>query len=340
MWPLFCNEIGLSYEQEEKVRNFQRQLLQDQKTWLDRHSCFATKKLVAATHDAVQALTLRAGQRELKSSSILTPEQQSKLLLWSSRNRARMTQSTACIPPSYTSPLVQRREPSPQYHVSANLYITADRLAKVLDTIPRAAPLVTGKRLKKLSRRPCLESISSCDEKPMQSECSSGSLKRNASEMSIDTECDDSGKAHIPAPICPVDAEAKAAPTLHQALGFVHDLLPPAPTAALPTSDVLAAYIPVAAAPDFLMEQTVPASVLSYQSGLHQSAPTLGSLPSHQQHHSHQHGGHKRRSSFLPAHLNVVPEEMWPGEEAEEFLLDMIDGDDWAIGEGIDMDNM
>jgi hypothetical protein len=38
----------------------------------------------------------------------------------------------------------------------------------------------------------------------------------------------------------------------------------------------------------------------------------------------------------LPAHLNVVPEEMWP-DEADEFLLDMIEGD-WAIGEGIDMD--
>ena len=81
-------------------------------------------------------------------------------------------------------------------------------------------------------------------------------------------------------------------------------------------------------------EQAAPVPVLSYQSNFHQSAPTLGSVPAQQQ----QSAGHRRKSSFLPTHLNVVPEEMWPGEEAEEFLLDFIDGDDWAIGGGIDMD--
>jgi len=338
MWPLFCNEIGLSYDQEEKVRTFQRQLLQDPNSWLDRHSGFAIKKLVAATHDAVQALTLRAGQRERGTASILTPEQRSKLLSWSSQNRDRMSRSTASVPPSYMSPLVQHREPSPHYHISANLYIVADRLNKVLETVPRAAPLVTGKRFKKLSRRPCFESLSSCDEKPMHRENSCGSLKRNASEMSMDmdaeSEGDENSKPPATPPICPVDAEAKAAPTLHEALGFLQDLLPPAPEETLAPSNTttttpLLGYIPVAAAPP-----PQQPSVLSYQSNFHQSAPTLGSVP------VQQHAGHRRRSSFLPAHLNVVPEEMWPGDEAEEFLLDMIDGDDWAIGEGIDMDNM
>jgi len=350
MWPLFCNEIGLSYEQEEKVRTFQRQLLQDPNSWLDRHSGFATKKLVAATHDAVQALTLRTGQRDRATNSILTPEQRSKLLSWSSHNRDRMSQSTASVPPAYKSPLVQHREPSPHYHLAANLYIVADRLNKVLETVPRAAPLVTGKRFKKLSRRPCFESLSSCDEKPMHRENSCGSLKRNASEMSMDMDGeseggDENSKPQAPPPICPVDAEAKAAPTLHQTLGFLQDLLPPAPEVPLSTisNTTMTGYIPVAAAPS-QEEQPVaenkaiaPAPVFSYQSTFHQSAPTLGSFPAAQQ---QQNAGHRRRSSFLPAHLNVVPEEMWPGDEAEEFLLDIIDGDDWAIGEGIDMDNM
>lgn len=347
MWPLLCNEIGLSYDQEEKVRTFQRNLLQDSNSWLDRHSGFATKKLVAATHDAVQALTLRAGQRERGTASILAPEQRSKLLSWSSHNRDRMSRFTASVPPSYKSPLVQHREPSPQYHVSANLYILADRLNKVLETVPRAAPLITGKRFKKLSRRPCFESLSSCDEKPMHRENSSCSLKRQASEMSMEidgeSEGDENSKPPAPPPICPVDAEAKAAPTLHQALGFLQDLLPPAPEAPLPSSSApLSGYIPVAVAPppqaQPVREQPAPAPVLSYQSHFHQSAPTLGSVPAQQQ--QEQHVGHRRRSSFLPAHLNVVPEEMWPGDEAEDFLLDIIDEDDWAIGEGIDMDNL
>jgi hypothetical protein len=213
----------------------------------------------------------------------------------------------------------------------------------VLDTVPPAAPLISVRRLKKLSRRPCLESIKSCDEKPMQRESSCGSLKRNASEMSIDDTCtegDETGKQHAPPPICPVDAEARAAPILQQTLGFVQDLLPPAPVLEPPKTDALAGYIPHAA-PAMQIDLPVPTPVLSYQSGLHQSAPILGSLSSQQQIINNLHStGHRRRSSFLPAHLNVVPEEMWPGEEAEEFLLDMIDGDDWAIGEGIDMDNL
>jgi len=349
MWPLFCNEIGLSYDQEEKVRNFQRQLLQDEKTWLDRHTGLATKKVVSSAHDAVQALTLRAGQRERSTASILSPEQRAKLLSWSTRNRHRMAQATAKVPPPYTSPLVTQREPSTQNHVSANLYILNERLSKVLDTVSRAAPLVTGKRLKKLSRRPCFESIGSCDENPMRREDSCGSLKRNASEMSMDCESEEGGKHHVP-PICPVDAQAKAAQTVQQALSFVQDLLPPAPEVVTPdtsSNNLMAAYIPTAAAPPapgVYQEQQLPtpAPVFSYQGSYHQSAPTLGSLqPATQDLQNQQLGGHhQRRSSFLPAHLNVVPEEMWPGDEAEEFLLGMIDGDDWAIGEGIDMDNM
>jgi hypothetical protein len=46
-----------------------------------------------------------------------------------------------------------------------------------------------------------------------------------------------------------------------------------------------------------------------------------------------------RKSSFLPAHRNVVPEEMWPGDGADEFLLDMIERV-WANGKGLDMDIM
>lgn len=50
------------------------------------------------------------------------------------------------------------------------------------------------------------------------------------------------------------------------------------------------------------------------------------------------HPGHKKQSSFIPPYLNVVPEEMFPNDgTADEFLMSLVD-EDWAIGEGIDMD--
>jgi hypothetical protein len=46
-----------------------------------------------------------------------------------------------------------------------------------------------------------------------------------------------------------------------------------------------------------------------------------------------------RQSSFLPPHLNVVPEEMFPPlDPAEDFFMSLMDNEDWVIGEGVDMD--
>lgn len=224
------------------------------------------------------------------------------------------------------------RDISPQeQHIAANLYIINERLEQVLQTVPRAAPLVTGTALKKLSRRPSFEPLGASDEKGDLSRedsfASSGSLKRNASEMSMDGEGDESNchKPHIPS-ISPVDAQASAVNTIQHALGIVQDLLPAAPVVTL-TAPTATTFV------SFEVPTPLPVPSLVYQApaAYTQSAPTFGALqPEHQ---------HERKSSFLPSHLNVVPEEMWPADEADEFLLDMIEGD-WAIGEGIDMDSM
>jgi bZIP transcription factor len=317
MWPLFCNEVGLSYDQEEKLRAFQRTLLQDQKSWLDRHTAYSSRQVMQSAHDSVQALTLRAGQRERSAMSVLSEQQRFKLLAWSTRNRDRVTQSTASRGVAFVAPAPREIDPQHQ-HVAANLYILNERLQHVLQTVPRAAPLVTGAALKKLSRRPSFEPLGASDEKGLCREgsfASSGSLKRNASEMSMDDD-EACHKPQIPS-INPVDAQSSAAPAIQQALGMVLDLLPPPPAVAA----ALAAFIP------FQISTPVPVPSLVYQApaAYTQSAPSFGALH------------HERKSSFLPAHLNVVPEEMWPADEADEFLLDMIEGD-WAIGEGIDMD--
>ncbi|KAL3941220.1 MAG: hypothetical protein SGBAC_004395 [Bacillariaceae sp.] len=49
---------------------------------------------------------------------------------------------------------------------------------------------------------------------------------------------------------------------------------------------------------------------------------------------------HKRKPSFLPAHLSAVPEEEFNAGDggAEDFFMSLIDDEDWAIGGGVDMD--
>jgi hypothetical protein len=329
MWPLLCNEIGLSYDQEEKLRTFQRTLLQDPNTWVDRHTAFASRQVMTSSHDTVQALTLRAGQRERSSTSLLSEEQRLKMMTWSVRNRDRVMHSTKNMAaPSQ----LRSRDISPGQHVAANLYILNEQLQQVLQVVPRAAPLVTGAALKKLSHRPSFEPLGSVDEKgdpEPSSSSSSGSLKRAASEMSMDDETNQ--KPQTPS-IIPVEAQASAMDAVQSALAVVHDLLPPPPViataAAIPSSMFLSPHTSTA------VPTPIPVVSLVYQAPIAytQSAPAFGAL-------QQAVAKHERKLSFMPAHLNVVPEEMWPADEADEFLLDMIEGD-WAIGEGIDMDIM
>jgi hypothetical protein len=320
MWPLFCNEVGVSYDQEEKLRTLQRTLIQDPKSWIDRHTSYALRQAMQAAHDATQAVSVRSGLRERSSLSILSTEQHGKFMSWSAQNRARVTRSIRSVPvPPPT------REIYPQQHVAANLYIVHDRLQRMLCTVPLATPLLSKATIKKLSHRPSFEPLGASEERANDlsresSHASSGSLKRNASEMSMD-DCDDShvSKPHTPS-IRPVDAEAAAAMEVFQALAVVQDLLPPAPK-------IVALEAP-AETPVPVVVPSLPVPSIIYQApaAYTQSAPSFGALQQQ----------HVRKSSFLPAHLNVVPEELWP-EETDEFLLDMIEGD-WAIGEGIDMD--
>nr|BAK53453.1 bZIP transcription factor [Phaeodactylum tricornutum] len=314
MWPLLCNEVGLSYDQEEKVRAFQRTTLQDPQSWLNRHVAYASDKTMESVHDAAQALALRLGQREKATMDVLTPEQRIKFLAWSQRNRDRVANAVATNPRSTPSHIPYQI--SPLQHVAANLYVLNHKMQTVLETIPRAAPLVTGLSLKKLSIRPLFESLG-CVEERVKGLCrdgsfaSSGSLKRAASEMSIDDE----ERVAIPA-LSPEDAENTCRPVVDEALGHVADIIPPPPVplpAPTPVSSMTASlyYAP-------------PHAVASMPTVY--SAPDMGG----------NNGKHARKSSFLPANLNVVPEELWPADAvADDFLMNLVDGD-WAIGEGVE----
>lgn len=320
MWPLLCSEIGLSYEQEEKVRQFQKATIQAQDTWLDRHTTFASGKVMESAHDTTQALTLRLGQRERSALGILSPEQQFKFLAWAQSNKERVAQSTTQVPvqigdDTYTTSETQ--------HVAGNLYVLNHRLQSIFQKVPRAAPLVTGRALKKLSRRPSFESLGCVAEREKMalsrenSFASSGSLKRSASEMSMEGE----ERPHVPQ-LAPTDAQATAAPYVEQVLGHLKAIIPAPPTPTMVES---------------MMHIPAPTPVSSMRSQSFAVAPAPAEAYPGEPAFNEAGQGHVRKSSFLPAHLNVVPEEFFAGDAAEDFLMNLVD-EDWAIGEGIDME--
>jgi hypothetical protein len=349
MWPLLCNEIGLSYEQEEKVRAYQKKLLQTQESWLHRHSAFAAEKTMQSLHDAVQAITVRLGQRERSTQSILSEQQRMKLAVWATRNREQLSNETAKAP---RAPTYHKFATSKSQHEAANLYTINHHLQMVLQKVPPAAPLVSGIHLQKLARRPLFESLSCgvhSESGEMFRDESSGSLKRHNSEMSMhEGEGEDEGdleeRVHIPS-VNPEEAQESAALLVEKVLGPLKEIMPepPAPFAYVsvgPTNLALPAPTPVSSmtqlfypamdlegAPSSAPSQFTQPRMVPSQAGLPQAFPyaeATGTI-------------HARKSSFIPPHLNVVPEEMWPGDSADDFLMNLVEGD-WAIGEGVDMD--
>ncbi|KAL7561411.1 hypothetical protein ACA910_014633 [Epithemia clementina (nom. ined.)] len=294
MWPLFCNEIGLSYDQEEKVRNYQRSLLGVPETWLSRHASFAGVSAMASAHEATQALALSIGNRERHAASVLTDQQRAKLMAYmasklhshpgstaGSQTLHRLRAPISMFADGSGSNTSQQQEESngkayelsKSYHVAANLYILNHRLSKLLLKVPRAAPMVTGPALKKLSRRPSFESLgarsgekshetdasslSSSQQKPLsrESNCgtSSGSLKRSASEMSVD-DSNDERQSHRPS-VDPVAAQANASETIEKTLGHVKEIIPPTTN-----SNVVSVYGPQNTRPDVAMSSSYAAS--------------------------------------------------------------------------------
>jgi hypothetical protein len=285
---------------------------------------------VQSAHNATQAISLRLGQKQRSTLGVLTKEQRLKFMAWSSKNKARVAQNLEHKIPA-VPPTDEKYKTFPEQHVSANLYILNQRLQKVLNLIPPAAPLVTGAALKKLSRRPSFESLGCCmnGEDRLDREdsfASSGSLKRSASELSMEGGEE---RPHVPS-ISPTEAQDSAAPYVEKTLGFLKDIMPAPPT---PVPSTKSAWDPN----NIVIPEPAPVSsawmpVPNDQSSAFEPNP----VALHPVHPGAT--NHMRTSSFLPPHLNVVPEEMWPGGDAADDFLMALTEEDWAIGEGIDME--
>ncbi|KAL3815459.1 hypothetical protein ACHAXA_008509 [Cyclostephanos tholiformis] len=207
MWPLVCHEISLSYEQEEKVRGVQRTILSNAEGWIHRHTALATRYVIEGVHDVICGAQAAARSKERSLMQILTPEQRLRFLRWASRRadvkrlvemnagRFRGERTTVnCGDDEYRT--------SPDRHISANLYIINHILSKVkqrqqqrqqeLGTPATLAFAVHPTKLKKLSRRPALESLAGLqaaedahDAKLSRERSfpSAGSLKRSLSSL-------------------------------------------------------------------------------------------------------------------------------------------------------------
>ncbi len=82
MWPLFCNEIGLSYDQEERVRTFQKEVISRNDTWLYRHISYGSQHIIQSLHDAILGSFEIVKKRERSVLDVLTDEQKMKFFIW------------------------------------------------------------------------------------------------------------------------------------------------------------------------------------------------------------------------------------------------------------------
>jgi len=395
MWPLVCNEIGLSYDQEERVRNFQRTLLQTPSTWLERHTSRAARLVVEAFNSSLRSVSQCTRRREQDAAMQLTPEQRVNFARWAEQNKDRMKKHLE----TRREQIVKREsgkdfELSTTYHTSANLYILNHRLRKVIGALPKNSVCFNSATLKRLSRRPSFESLGQqkdeggnlTREGSFASSGSLKSLKRSSSSLSID----DPDRPHSHQ-IHPEDGQREAEPLIKKELGFVQRIIPPsvfssspsnAAPIALPAASPNAynkAYmaphpttessfsdsryhhdrtltypsaipsLPVSAVSQGPNASTEQQSLLHQAQIVHRSQPVATANATASQENtgnfevevqSRPAKIHKRKTSFLPAHLSAVPEEEFNAGEggAEDFFMSLIDDEDWAIGEGVDMD--
>lgn len=270
MWPLFCNEVGLSYDQEEKVRTFQRNLLLNHDSWLQRHTAAASGRLAWSSHDCVQSLTSAVDVRQKNVLGALDPNQKVNFLAWTSKNKDKISQWAAERKAKKSTENDDGFKISDDQHEAANLYILNHRLQKIKISLPKPETLVPGSQLKKLSRRPLFESLGNAlaqdkkEEAGLSRASSSGSLKRSASELSVASGGDEE---RAQSQIAPADAEKAANATIDRVLGFVRSIIPePTPIPAAPASEQKAMFSmppPPCKPPTMRTMTNVPSPVLS-----------------------------------------------------------------------------
>ncbi|KAL7486463.1 hypothetical protein ACHAW6_012061 [Cyclotella cf. meneghiniana] len=231
MWPLFCHEVGLSYEQEDRVRTTQRAILADSNTWINRHTATATNNVIDSIHTTISGMHEAAKHREVNTLSVLTPEQRLKFLSWASRKSSALRQLARGNVNLLNE--ADEYEVSPHRHVAANMYIVDHRLSKVKTRLLAIPTVVHPSRLKKLSRRPSFESLAGQEAWENNAKLnreasfpSTGSLKRSLNELIGDETHSIASINNTHSGVTPESAQAAAQSAVKAVL---HDIMPIVP---------------------------------------------------------------------------------------------------------------
>jgi hypothetical protein len=174
MWPLICNEVGLSYDQEDRVRVAQRKMLLDHPSWVTRHASAASKQTIQKVCETAQRAAHKVRTREDALLKILTAEQRIRYLNWSQRRlsdatkRIKKQQSSSSIGTIESSPTgstdwqhvnAPPQETDTDHDKAAHLYRLTQRLEESCAPLPVLKALAPPDQLKKLSRRPMFETL-------------------------------------------------------------------------------------------------------------------------------------------------------------------------------------
>ena len=233
MWPLLCHEVGLSYDQEDRIRQTQRQVLANSQTWVHRHTALSTQNVIESVHTVLGGAQQAAKRREHTLMSILTPEQRLKFLAWASRKQNVLKKMADAKIAASGNGGGSREEyqTSPDRHVAANLYIIDHQLSKVKQRLPHAPSLVHPSRFKKLSRRPDFESLAGLQNESdgkLSRVDSTGSIKRSLDDMAIRENPNDPSGMLNPSQnnITPESAQSAGQGAVMEALKDVMPIIP------------------------------------------------------------------------------------------------------------------
>jgi hypothetical protein len=238
MWPLLCNEIALSYDQEEKVRAYQRNLLLNKLSWVEtRHASYAMDTSITSLYECLKRLSFQVRKREEATLNILSIEQRIRFLAWAQRRATSIANVAAKYKndrsSSNNSSFIVTPSISP-HHKVLNLYLLAQKLQEVLKKFPNIIlpSLAPYEIMKKLSRRPMYEplgtssftSTTSGGDPPMMHKSTSGDMGAKISPCSSKNRLDDSSDIvtdcqQPKAQVTPAAAWAAAFPLITQVLG-------------------------------------------------------------------------------------------------------------------------
>ncbi|GMH80782.1 hypothetical protein TrST_g14376 [Triparma strigata] len=188
MWALVCNDIGVSYDQEEKIRAYQRSVLNDKRTWVDRHSIGTIGRTIQRTYEALKGAGKLMEDGKEAERNVLSMEQRLKLMKYCSDNKERLKKVFGKSPEQKNKDL---NELLASVHNLAHDSMKLSAVDNILMNLnlPQVNDVVSGGDTKKLSRRPSYESLASASQ--LEKRNSSNDLKvLGAGTNDLTDQCD------------------------------------------------------------------------------------------------------------------------------------------------------